>query len=229
MDQALPPEDDVPNGPLIDAGAGRALWLVRQIHHQLAQPARALGLAVLRRLFRHYLRPAEAALRRAIYLIANTLPPLPALKPRQPAHPRAGGGPDRQTPPQPCTPSFALTEREPRPSTNYLPLARRPCVSVPGLTPRPAPPVPRAAPDPARLEHRLRRRLAAFDAAFRDPVRAARRLLRRLARWTPGRLALAYHNIPGFTAKPLDAQARDTLQRLNDAIIAAFQRNADTS
>ncbi|MFN3913103.1 hypothetical protein [Hyphomonas sp.] len=229
MDQVLPPEDDVPEGPLIDAGAGLALGLVNLIRAQLAQSAGAFGLAVLRRLFRHYLRPAEAALRRAIYLLAATLPPLPVRPASPPTHLRAGGSLEQPRAAAPRTPSFVLTEREGRPLTDYIPLARRPSISVPGLTPRLPPPAPRAAPDPAALEDRLHRRLAAFDAAFRNPVRTARRLLRRLARRAQARPPLAAGKIPGLGAKSLNDEARDVLQRLTDAIFAAFPRTADTS
>ena len=99
---------------------------------------------------------------------------------------------------------------------------------MPGVTPTP-PPAPRRTPDPVALEDRLQRRLAALDAVFRDPIGAARRLLRRLVNRPPTGPLLAYAKIPGLTAKPLGAPERTTLDRLNQAVIDAFRRGADTS
>ncbi len=236
MDQSLPPPDDVPNGPLIDAGAALAIGLIHQIRQQLAHASgQTFSLAFLRRLFRHFLRPAEAALRRAIYLIAGTLPPEPIRAQTKSAHPRVprqaqdeGGGLASQNAAS-RTPAFRLTEPQTHPPTNHLPLVLRPRISIAGFAPPPPPPPVRGAVDPVTLEDRLHRRLAAFDAAFRDPLRAARRLLRLLARRTARRPLLAFTNIPGLAAKPLDAAARAILSDMNGAIAAAFARQPDTS
>lgn len=226
MDQTAPLEDDVPTGPLIDAGASLANRLIFQVRDRLGHPpAGTFGLTFLRHIFRHLLRPAEAALRRAIYLLADTLDPEPAPSVAKPAHPRAGGGLVRQVA-TPRTPAFRLTEPQPRPPANTPPVAMRPRISIAGLAP---PPSPRPAPDPVRLEDRLHRRLAAFDAAFRDPVRAARRLLRLLARRTARGPVLAFTRIPGLTARSLDDHGRALLVDMNTAIIAAFARGTDTS
>lgn len=211
---------------LIDAGAGLAWRLVSDLRAQLARVAAgAFSLALLRGLVRNYLRPAEAALRRAIYLIADRLVPLPAraacARRSGPVPPAAGTG-------SPRTPAFRLTEPLARPPGNALPLARRPRISIAGLAPPPPPPS-RAAPDPVRLEDSIHRRLAAFEAAFRNPERAARRLLRLLARRTSRRPMLAFTRIPGHGAATLDAGARTLLTDLNAALLAAIARPADTS
>jgi hypothetical protein len=228
MDQTLPPEDDVPNGPLIDAGAGFAMGLVRRLRAQLAHPPAAFGAAFLRRLVRQFLLPAEAALRRALYLIADTLAPEPARAPLRPAS--APARPAGARPPAPPrTPGFRLTETPPRAPVRRLPPNAGPRISIAGLAPSPPPPRPRRPVDPVALEDRLHRRLAAFDAAFTDPLRAARRLLRLLARRASPRPVLSLVRVPGLDAKPLDPAERRLLADLNTAVIAAFARVPNTS
>lgn len=228
MDQTLPPQDDHPNGSLIDEGLHLAAWFFLQMRDMLKP---GLGARALRHIFRHYLRPAEAALRRAICLIAATLEPEPARATKKPARPRAGGGRAQPHATGIRAPTFRLTEPLPRPKTDYLPPALRPRISIAGFAPPPPPPAPkpRALADPAALAAKLERRLDAFDAAFRDLRGAARRLRRLRARRTAKRPLLSFLQIPGIAAKPVNAEARDLLERLNRATFDVFRVPVDTS
>lgn len=198
MDQTLPPQDDHPNGRLIDEGLHLAAWFFLQMREMLKP---GLGARALRHLFRHYLRPAEAALRRVICLIADTLEPEPLRPSKSSGHPRVlrqaqdeGGDRGQQNSARPRTPAFHLTESLPRPKTDYLPLALRPRISIAGFAPPPPPPAPkpRAPADPAALAAKLQRRLDAFDAAFRNLRGAARRLRRLRARSSAKRPLLCF-------------------------------------
>jgi hypothetical protein len=228
MDQTLPPQDDHPNGSLIDEGLHLAAWFFLQMREMLKP---GLGARALRHLFRHYLRPAEAALRRAICLIADTLGPESARARKKPARPGASGARDPQSSAKPRAPTFRLTESLPRPKTDYLPPALRPRISIAGFAPPPPPPAPkpRALADPAALAAKLERRLDAFDAAFRDLRGAARRLRRLRVRSSAKRPLLCFLQIPGIAAKPVNAQARDLLERLNRATFDVFRVPVDTS
>lgn len=225
MDQSPTPEDIHPNGRLIDAGLHVAVWLLLEIRRMLAP---GLGARELSHLVRHYLRPAEAALRRAICLIGDTLEPESARATTKSVRPRASGGRDPQGPAVPRTPAFRLTESLPRPKTDYLPPAMRPRISIAGLAPPPPAPAPRKPADPAALAAKLERRLAAFDAALAD-LRAAARRLRRLRTRKAKRVLLAFTVIPGISAKPVNAEARGILERLNRAAFEVFRVAADTS
>jgi hypothetical protein len=228
MDQTLPPQDDHPNGSLIYEGLHLAAWFFLQMRDMLKP---GLGARALRHVFRHYMRPAEAALRRAICLIAATLEPEPARAITKPVHPRAGGDRGQHTSTRPRAPTFRLTESLPRPKTDYLPPALRPRISIAGFAPPPPPPLPKplAPADPGLLAAKLQRRLDAFNAAFRDLRGAARRLRRLRARSTARRPLLAFLQIPGIAAKPVNAEARDLLERLNRAAFEVLRVTADTS
>jgi hypothetical protein len=228
MDQSPPPEDTYPNGSLIDEGLHLAAWFFLEMRAMLKP---GLGTRAVRHVFRHYLRPAEAVLRRAICLIADTLEPEPARAITKPIHPRAGGGRVQQHATGTRAPTFRLTESLPRPKTDYLPPALRPRISIAGFAPPPPPPLPKplAPADPGLLAAKLQRRLDAFDAAFRDLRGAARRLRRLRARSTARRPLLAFLQIPGIAAKPVNAEARDLLERLNRAAFEVLRVTADTS
>ncbi|MBU3922316.1 MAG: hypothetical protein KJ961_17110, partial [Alphaproteobacteria bacterium] len=205
MSQTPPlPDDDVPHGALIEEGGRLVRWLITEMRALFAGLAgQPPGLAWLRRLARQYIIPAEAVLRRAVHLIADTLPPLePSTRPRGSVRPRAGGGPAPQAR-KPRAPVFRLTEPLSRPPTNYLPVNQRHRISVAGDAPPPPAPPPRK-PDPARLQARLLRRLA-----------AAERLLRLRARTPRPAPALAFHKIPGLKAEPLRTDGQRILQDLN--------------
>lgn len=227
MDQSPPPEDIHPNGPLIDEGLHLAIWLFQQIREMFVP---RLGVRDLRHLFRHYLRPAEAALRRAICLIADVLGPEPARAAKKPsANPRPCEPRDSQSTANPRTPTFRLTEALPRPKTDYLPTALRPRISIAGFAPPAPPKAPRAPADPSALAAKLERRLAAFDAALADLRGAARRLTRLRARRAAKRPLLAFTQIPGLTAKPVNDVARNVLERINRATFEVFRVTANTS
>lgn len=121
--------------------------------------------------------PAEALMRRCIYILAWRIAPLPARAAR--LAPRKSAAPAKPVPRamKPRAPAFRLTEPAPRPPGRALPVNQRPLISVPSLTPRPAPPV-RRKPDPLVLEARFLRRFEALEYAFNDPVRHVHRLQR---------------------------------------------------
>jgi hypothetical protein len=217
-----PPEDDIPHGALIDEGARLVRWLITEMHVLLEGLAgQRPGAAFLRDLARHYLAPAEAALRRAIHLLANSLPaPVTSPSPKSPARSNASKSAGHR-PARPRAPSFRLTEPLPRPRADYLPEALRPRISVPGLTPDPPARTAPSKPDPARLEARLLRRLAALEAAWDNPAAAARRLQRRRARQPAARPRLSFVKIPGLKARPLAGPGEHILSDLNTATFEA--------
>jgi hypothetical protein len=236
MSQLPPsPEDNQDRAGLIEQGGHLAHWLIGQIAGFLVpQAGKFFDRPYLRWLMRHYVLPAEAVLRRAIHLMAGTLPPLVlSLKTQRPAHLREGGGLNRSSP-KPRTPQFRLTESLPRPSTNYIPVSQRPRISVPGMTPRnsalPQTGEERAAP----FEARVRRRLAALEAAWNDPRKAALRLQRLRARGAVKSPALCFAKIPGAGAQPVNDVAAAILHALNnlvfeDAAGACVKASANTS
>jgi hypothetical protein len=194
-------------------------WLLDAVEDALAPGVRRT-LPGLKSLYRDYLLPAEAALRRALHILAADLPA---------PKPRAGSAPPPRKP-EPATPKatrfrtpiFRLSEPQPRPKTDHLPARLQPRISIIGVTPRPAP-TPRRKLNEADLEMQLRRRLNALNAAFANPLAAVRRLQRRLAKPNTKRPKLAAA-IPGHTAPPLAGDGHAFLTRLDDAA-----RAADTS
>lgn len=168
--------------------------------------------AAARLILRRFVLPAEAALRRAILMLAATLPPV-ILRPRMA---RAGKG--APPPPRPgaavSRPVFCLTEPRPRVRLPQAPLPRIRFLDV-------APPPSKAA-DPqaedAAFAERLARRLLALEAAFENPQGEARRLLRRraaeAAKGAPARARLSFFRIPGDTPGLHDT-SRSILKELN--------------
>ena len=195
-------------------------WLLDAVEDALAPGVRRT-LPGLKSLYRDYLLPAEAALHRALHILAADLPA---------PKPRAGSAPPPRKP-EPATPKatrfrtpiFRLSEPQPRPKTDHLPARLAPRISIIGVTPRPAPPAPRHNLTEADLEMQLRRRLDALNAAFANPLAAVRRLQRRLAKPNTKRPKLAAA-IPGHTAPPLAGDGHAFLTRLDNAA-----RAADTS
>ncbi len=229
MDTAPTPEEQRLDD-LIHEAARLALWLAGQMRDWLApQPGKILEAPLLRYILRHYLKPAEAALRRAVHLMASDMPvpraparpfkPLPRVIPTLWPVKRGAARP----------PAFRLTEPQTRPDTDYIPESRRPRIRV--LTPgAPSPPAPpKAHREPMNLETRLRRRFAALEAAIADPVREARRLLRLRARQTVRKPLLSFTKIPGYRAKPIQDIGRTALDRANAELLALHLRSADTS
>lgn len=221
-----------PDADHLDALIGRAahlaLWLAGQVREMLAPlPGKVLEAPFLRHLLRHYLVPAEAALRRAVHLIAADMPaPRAPLRPLRPL-PRviAPLNPVKRETVRP--PTFRLTEPQPRPQTDYIPEHLRPRIRVLSPDAPLASPPPASQPRPrASLESRLRRRFAALDAALANPEREARRLLRLQARQTPRKPLLAFARIPGYRARPLQESGRSALSSINAELVA---RHLNTS
>lgn len=176
----------------------------------------------MKALFRDYLLPAEAALRRALHILAADLPA---------PKPRAASTPPPRKPPAAAPkatrfrpPVFRLGEPQPRPKTDHLPPRLRPRISIIGVTPR-TEPLPHRKLHAVDLEAQLRRRLDAFEAAFANPLAAVRRLQRRLAKPGPARPKLA-PAIPGHTSHRIAADGRGVLTRLDTA---ARAQATDTS
>jgi hypothetical protein len=195
-------------------------WLLDAVEDALAPGVRRT-LPGLKSLYRDYLLPAEAALRRALHILAADLPA---------PKPRAGSAPPPRKP-EPATPkatrfrtsTFRLSEPQPRPKTDHLPARLQPRISIIGVTPRPAAPAPRRKLNEADLEAQLRRRLDALTAALNNPLANVRRLQRRLAKAGAARPKLAAA-IPGHAAPPLAGDGHAFLTRLDESA-----RAADTS
>jgi hypothetical protein len=215
MDQAAPP----PQTTLLDEAESLIAWLIAQLE-DLLQPGPVRPRRILTSICRHFLLPAEAALRRIIHLIAAKLGPLapkrkvilPRSRGRCPEGTEGGVHKSR-------TPLFRLTEplpggrgpRRARPDRNAGPRIRNfddPVVRPPVRTP----------PDPSVYEASLLRRLAALKAAFAQPMQAARRLQRLALRKAPEKPVLSLWRIPGFTSAPITDRGRDVLGALNTAV-----------
>ena len=187
-------------------------WLLDAVDDALAPGVRRT-LPGLQSLYRDYLLPAEAALRRALHILAADLPA---------PQPRAGSAPPprKLEPATPKatrfrTPIFRLSEPQPRPKTDHLPARLAPRISIIGVTPRPAP-TPRRKLNEADLEMQLRRRLDALNAAFANPLAAVRRLQRRLAKPNTKRPKLAAA-IPGHASPRLAGDGHTFLTRLDES------------
>jgi hypothetical protein len=201
-------------------------WLFDSIAAALA-PGIARTLPGMKAVFCDYLLPAEAALRRALHILAADLPAptkkQPPTKPTNPEYPREGGDRAKDTP-RARPPTFRLSEPQPRPKTDHLPVRLRPRISIIGVTPR-TEPAPRRKLTAIDLEARLRRRFEALIAAFNNPAAAVRRLQRRLAKAGAARPKLAA-TIPGHTSERIAADGRSVLTRLDESARAPA---ADTS
>lgn len=173
-----------------------------------------VSLRGLRKAMGRYIVPAEAAMRRAIILIASTLT-LPASKAAKratpakrakPARRRVSlGGADRD-------PVFRLTEPSGPANTGAG------AIPVPALAETKAR-APRRPADFAAFAARFARRLAALEAACADPAAEARRWLlkaRKAAARAEPPGALRFGRIPG-NRPHLGPARRQTLFRLNEA------------
>lgn len=223
MSQTLPLPDDPQRRALLGRASHFIGWLLTQIAGSLAGPRNPKAL---REVLNLYLKPAEAAFRRALLLVVDLIPDTPAPKKAGnapasfPCHPGRSRDPGK-----PRTPVFRLTEPLPRarPPADRIPEHQRPRISIIGVTPRPAPKAPpkRAPTDPARLEANILRRVAALEAAFDNPLKAARRLKRLRARLRTARTTrplLAFLAIPGFASKQIGAEGALILRELNDLV-----------
>lgn len=233
MSQPLPFPEDPRYRALVAEAVHFITWLLDTLGDSLA-PGSDRSHKSLRWLNTHLLLPAEAAVRRALHILADTLAPAPSRlapagvgRPSAPPQPKAG----------PQRVSFRLTEPLLRPKTDYLPLNQRPRITLIGVTPRPAPkpPKPRLAPNPVHVEADLLTRFAALEAVLDNPLKAARRLQRlkaRLAaRWKkrrqPARPLLAYLAVPGAASEQIGPEGIRILRALNEAAFALAR--TDTS
>lgn len=234
MSETYPPTED-PNAldRLLGRGRTLILGLIDAAQRELARRPPGLAAKVCRQILRDYIAPAEAALRRAIFIIAATLPAQPAETPRPPA-----GTPARLPPPRGPVraaattaprPVFRLTEPDPG-----APRSVPPALCQPGNAP-----AERRSADPFAAERKLIRRLTALSAAAEDPVREAARWLRHRARehaaTQPGarpathparHLPIDYFGLPARVAG-LPYAIADLISHLNDiAFLGGFD---DTS
>ena len=213
-------EDQIPEEDALSYLLGRARWfilnLIDFIDTALARLPASPPRQAIAYLTRRALLPAEAALRRAILLIASEMempaPRAPRAKPKRPAAP-----PLRRQTPGARAPVFRMSEPSPRaakaegflPKADYLlehllPRIRTLTDEVLGALSPPPPPAP------AALDHGARffRRLAALRQAYDDPQREARRWLRRNAAPAQRPAPIASEKIPGMRrALGPDAQA----------------------
>ncbi|MBY9068297.1 hypothetical protein K1X12_15455 [Hyphomonas sp. WL0036] len=227
MDTPDQPADDYTE---LDYLLGRAFYLVMDLIELVTGAltrlgAAPMGAALRRHLIAHAVVPAEAAMRRAILLIAGTLPvpaaPAPASGPKPKAAPT---GEMRETS-GPRAPVFSMFEPQPsaakNPGTDYLLEHLLPRVTAlvdSVLYARPD--APKASAQAADPMARFLRRFEALQAALDCPLREARRWVRRQARLTaaaaPPRSPLSPRRIPGDRPS-LNHHARSLLNELNEA------------
>jgi hypothetical protein len=229
MDQPAAPEQDRING-LIGQAALLAIWLADELRRRLVPlPGQLLETRLLRHLVRHYLLPAEAAVRRAVHLIAAEMRlPQPAPRAARTAARKLPLKP--QSPKTPRAPAFRLTEPQPRPKTDHIPARLAPRIrlltpGLPAIQPHPKPPARQST----SYEERLRRRFAALEAALASPVQQARRLLRLQARQSAPKPLLSLSKIPGYRSRPITDTGRAALDAINMELLERQQRTADTS
>lgn len=155
-----------------DALLGRArqfiLAMVEIVRSRMITP-RGLAAKHCRTLLAEFVAPAEAALRRAILIIAAGLP-APELRARAPtaAPSPSRDGPITRAAPEHPLPVFRLSEPVPQAAAPRPVPARDPVAST-----------TRAAPYPDAAREALLRRLEALEIAAADPIRAAERWRRR--------------------------------------------------
>lgn len=226
-------EDETGVVALLCRATGLALGLIAMARAALAQFGAAPPPAAYTRLIlRRFVVPAEATVRRAILVLAGTLP-LPAVRPASAKR----AAPKALPPAKPGIryPVFCLTEPEPR-ARRPRPAPEAPLPRILFLdTPTPTAPAPKprrsADEEGAASETRLLRRLFALERAYLSPWREARRYLRRCARAEArGRAPrrLAFTRIPGNT-RHLYAPFRDVLQDMNLAAQDSLRWRTDTS
>ncbi|MFN7054377.1 hypothetical protein [Hyphomonas sp.] len=151
--------------------------LIRIIRTRMDGAARFTA-RLRRHILADFLLPAEAALRRAVMIIAATLPEPEAKPPTAPPRPAATASPASQQPPKPgphapSRPTFRMTDPAPR-KTGSLPFA---AAAFPARTDAP----PRHTSE-ARTLARFLRRLEALERAAANPVPLAARWRRLQAR-----------------------------------------------
>lgn len=229
-------EDQIPEEDALSYLLGRARWfildLINFIDTALARLPASPPRQAIAYLTRRALLPAEAALRRAILLIASEMempaPRAPRAKLKRPPAP-----PLRKEGPAARAPVFCMSEPPPRaaktegflPGADYLPEHLLPRIrtltdDVLGAPSPPPQPVP-AARDPGA---RFFRRLAALRQAYDDPRREARRWLRRNAAPTSRPAPISSEKIPGLR-RALGADAQALLRELTETALRTLTPN----
>jgi hypothetical protein len=221
-DPAPEPDAAALIGEARELSAGLVAFLFNQLH---AAPASALGPRMLRTFLRTVIKPCEALIRRAIYLLAARLAPLARSAPRARSSAKPPAPQRHPQPDAPRVPAFRLTEPTGPARTPGLPLIKQPRISSFGEAP-PTRPAPRVSPDV--FNQRFVLRLAALRAACADPDQCARRLLRRLARKRPAARPLKPAPPPGIKAARMD-RLRTLFAELETATSRVWPRLADTS
>ncbi len=227
---------DTPHQPsdedALDLLLGRAREFILGLLGLIDSVLERLGTAPMSaRLTHHLMRrallPAEAALRRAILLIATTLPaPAPRAVPVK-AFPKTGI-PSRKGALIARAPVFCMREPQPRapkaPKQASLPehlLPRITLLTDSVLRARSIPESAKIPTQPGDPAMRFHRRLTALRAAYENPVREAERWLRRHAvRPEISETVLAPAKIPG---------ARKSLGVFNNDLLRELTRSARLS
>lgn len=244
---------------LISRARRFALSLVEKIEDRLpAGEDAVIPASLVRMLMQSWLVPAEAAMRRAILLIAAAMPfvpqapqpasapapsPAPQTLPRKAAE--SGARPSSRTPifnmkePRPGLMAGAAEESRLRASLLQAAAAMdRPCPPL-----APLPPVRSPAEEAARLQARLQEgfltRLDALAFAMGNPEREAERWLRRQEREayqrrqegapTAPELSPVSLRKPSGIARNADPEFISLLIELNAAVVPLFPAGANTS
>lgn len=227
----------LPDEDVLDSLLGRArmfiLDLIALIDSALGLAGEDLSRSFVSALTRGALVPAEAALRRAILLIASQMD-APAHKPAaQKSQPPKAPRPKAKAPSS-RPPVFRMSEPQPRPAkgqgntlkADHIPEHLLPRIrtltddvlSAPGAA-APPPVLPR---DPSVG---FLRRFTALRQACDDPVREARRWLRRQASARRPRVPLSSGKIPG-ARRNLGEEALDLLRELTDLATQTLAPNS---
>ena len=238
MDTAHQPTDEE---AAVNALLGRARLFINDLIAFIEEILGRLGDTPLsrklaRHLTRHALVPAETALRRAVLIIAASLP-VPILRPAKPRE--SAPAPDADTAAakpkaaRPRPPRFNMNEPAPRacaPATDYLPEDMLPRIRVLTDAVLNAPPAPqKPAPPPRDSAAVFCRRFDALYAAFLDmPAEAerwARRRIREMARPGAVQRSLPVPLVLPRLRKSADPDARDLLRELTDTTNTRFCHN----
>ena len=226
-------EDQIPAEDALSYLLGRARWFILNLidfmDTALARQPASPSRQVVAYLTRRALLPAEAALRRAILLIASEMelpvPRAPQAKSTRPAAPllrkEASGA---------RAPVFRMNEPPPRaaktegapPKAGYLPEHLFPRIRTLTDDVLSAPPPPLPAPAARDPGARFFRRLAALRQAYDDPRREARRWLRRNA--APAQRPAPVISGPG-TRRALGPDAQALLRELTEAALRTLTPN----
>ncbi len=214
-----PPPDEAAHRDLAAKAVHAAAGLIAFIlNHIDAAPPGPLPAGMIQTFLRTMIKPGEALVRRAIWLLAALLP---APKPRAVTTSR-GPAPTRAAPPDPPTPripAFRLTEPAPRPGT-FPPRTGLP------TAPRAMSPLSDDALN--RLNHTFVNRLMALRAACADPELCALRLRRRLLRSPPASLPLSDKAPPGLVRHRVSTYLK-LFNTLAPAVTHAWPSLIDTS